>query len=298
MDTLLTADMAASAPRFRRKSSTFVDAIHDMPEKSELAPAQLYSTESGRLFHSGRIAITTVGLPARGKTHISVALARYLRWLGVKTRIFHLGDYRRATVGPGKDVPDDYFFVNASASSVLLRQKILKKCREDIYQFLNHENGQIAIYDAVNPLAAGRRSLAKEFAKHDIETLFIESSCNDEKIIEENVRNVKISSPDYKGWSQDDAIKHYLNRMKAKIPHFETMEEDDLNWIKVSITAARCDVAHTLVDHQRRGTTHCQQLQLRVPVTSHCFLSSQLAHQGQTYIFRQGRFRYIVSGSR
>lgn len=57
----------------------------------------------------------------------------------------------------------------ASASSVLLRQKIVKKCRDDIYQFLNHENGQIAIYDAVNPIATGRRSLAKEFAKHDIE---------------------------------------------------------------------------------------------------------------------------------
>lgn len=57
----------------------------------------------------------------------------------------------------------------ATASSVLLRQKIVRKCREDIYHFLNHENGQIAIYDAVNPLASGRRSLAKEFAKHDIE---------------------------------------------------------------------------------------------------------------------------------
>lgn len=108
--------------------------------------------------------------------------------LGVKTRIFHLGDYRRATIPFGEDMPDDYFFVNgecpshtcpwsrplltqytASASSVLLRQKIVRKCREDIYRFLSHENGQIAIYDAVNPLASGRRSLAKEFAKHDIE---------------------------------------------------------------------------------------------------------------------------------
>ena len=58
---------------------------------------------------------------------------------------------------------------SASASSVLLRQKILKKCRDDIYHFLNHENGQVAIYDAVNPLAAARRSLAKEFAKHDVQ---------------------------------------------------------------------------------------------------------------------------------
>lgn len=105
-----------------------------MPETGELAPAQLYSTESGRLFHSGRIVIATVGLPARGKTHLSVALARYLRWLGVKTRVFHLGDYRRQHVGDGKDVPEDYFFVNASASTVLLRQKILKKCRDEIYR--------------------------------------------------------------------------------------------------------------------------------------------------------------------
>lgn len=94
----------------------------------------------------GRIAIATVGLPARGKTHLSVALARYLRWLGVKTRVFHLGDYRRQHIGDGNDVPDDYFFVNASPNTVLLRQKILKKCRDEMLHFLNHENGQIAIY--------------------------------------------------------------------------------------------------------------------------------------------------------
>ena len=64
-----TAELAAKSPRFRRKSSTYVDAIHDLPATGALAPAQLYSTESGRLFHAGRIAIATVGLPARGKTY-------------------------------------------------------------------------------------------------------------------------------------------------------------------------------------------------------------------------------------
>ncbi|KAF2147864.1 bifunctional 6-phosphofructo-2-kinase/fructose-2,6-bisphosphate 2-phosphatase [Myriangium duriaei CBS 260.36] len=233
MDTLLTAEFMANSPNFRRRSSTYVDAIHDLPQKESMAPAQLYSTESGRLFHSGRMMIATVGLPARGKTHISVALARYLRWLGVKTRIFHLGDYRRATVGDNAHIPDDYFFVNASPSSVLLRQKILKKCREDILHFLEQENGQIAIYDAVNPLAAGRQALAKEFLKHNVQTLFLESHCTDERIIEENVRSVKISSPDYKGWSDTDAVKDYLRRINARIPHFETMEEKDLHFVKM-----------------------------------------------------------------
>lgn len=63
-----TAEIAANAPRYRRKSSTFIDAIHDIPHGQDLAPAQLYSTMSGRLFHSGRIAIVMVGPPARGKT--------------------------------------------------------------------------------------------------------------------------------------------------------------------------------------------------------------------------------------
>jgi 6-phosphofructo-2-kinase/fructose-2,6-biphosphatase 4 len=70
-DTNRTAEIAANAPRYRRKSSTFIDGIHDVAEdQGDMAPAQLYSTMSGRLFHSGRIAIVMVGLPARGKTYV------------------------------------------------------------------------------------------------------------------------------------------------------------------------------------------------------------------------------------
>ncbi|KAH0495262.1 hypothetical protein TgHK011_008827 [Trichoderma gracile] len=233
MDTLLTAEIAANAPRYRRRSSTFIDSIHDVSEDHDMAPAQLYSTMSGRLFHSGRIAIVMVGPPARGKTHICVSMARYLQWLGVKTRIFHLGDYRRATIGPEGTLPDDYFFPDASPSSVILRQKILKKCREDIYAWLNHENGQVAIYDAVNPTASGRRSLAKEFGKHDVQTLFIESYVDNEQILHDNAINVKISSPDFAGMDRETAAKMYLKRIEMRIPVFETMDEPELNYIKM-----------------------------------------------------------------
>ena len=48
-----------------------------------------------------------------------------------------------------------------------------------------------------------------------------------------NKSNVLTDNAKYVGWSADEAVKHYLVRMSAKIPHFETMEESDINYIKV-----------------------------------------------------------------
>lgn len=42
--------------------------------------------------------IVMVGLPARGKTYISKKLTRYLNWIGVPTREFNVGQYRRDIV--------------------------------------------------------------------------------------------------------------------------------------------------------------------------------------------------------
>ena len=80
--------------------------------------APVFTTESGLLFHAGKILICTVGLPARGKTHISRALERYLRWLGVKTQVISLGDYRRKTLGGAQQLPKDYFTLGEKAMDI------------------------------------------------------------------------------------------------------------------------------------------------------------------------------------
>ena len=81
--------------------------------------APLYTTASGLLFHAGKILIITVGLPARGKTHISRALERYLRWTGVKTLVVSLGDYRRKILGSAQQIPSDYFTLGAHTAHVV-----------------------------------------------------------------------------------------------------------------------------------------------------------------------------------
>ena len=40
--------------------------------------------------------IIMVGLPARGKSFISNKLLKYLNWSNIKTKIFNVGNYRRA----------------------------------------------------------------------------------------------------------------------------------------------------------------------------------------------------------
>ena len=76
--------------------------------------APLYTTDSGLLFHAGKILVMTVGLPARGKTHVSRALERYLRWLGIRTAVISLGDYRRKRFGGAQHMPKDYFTLGVS----------------------------------------------------------------------------------------------------------------------------------------------------------------------------------------
>jgi 6-phosphofructo-2-kinase/fructose-2,6-biphosphatase 4 len=77
-----------------------------------------------------------------------------------------------------------------------LRQQILDTCRGELLRFFDVEKGQVGIYDAVNPTSVHRRKWKETFEQHGIQTIFIESLCDDPEIIEQNVRSVKISSPD------------------------------------------------------------------------------------------------------
>jgi len=115
--------------------------------------------------------------------------------LGVKAQVFHLGDYRREALG-GSPLPEDYFWLNPTESTILLRDRVMEMCRDDLLRFFNHENGQVGIYDAVNASSKQRHRMKELFCQNGIQTVFIESFCDNLEIIEQNVRSVKISSPD------------------------------------------------------------------------------------------------------
>ncbi|KAI0298673.1 6-phosphofructo-2-kinase-domain-containing protein [Multifurca ochricompacta] len=195
--------------------------------------APLYTTASGLLFHAGKILVVTVGLPARGKTHISRALERYLRWAGIKTQVVSLGDYRRKSLGDAQKLPPDYFtFGKKSPETLELRQKVLDGCEELIWEFFN-AGGQCVIYDANNGRREQRQRVAEKFGKEGIHVVILESTCDDPAVIERNIRSVKISSPDYRSWDPDLAVQDYYNRIRDHEIHYETVDELDVPSIRI-----------------------------------------------------------------
>ncbi|KAI0078320.1 bifunctional 6-phosphofructo-2-kinase/fructose-2,6-bisphosphate 2-phosphatase [Panus rudis PR-1116 ss-1] len=209
--------------------------------------APLYTTASGLLFHAGKILVVTVGLPARGKTHISRALERYLRWTGVKTQVISLGDYRRKVLGGAQKLPPDYFSLGEkSPETMQLRQRIQDGCEQLIWDFFN-SGGQVVIYDANNGRVELRQKLAEKFDPAGIHVIFLESLCDNEEIIMQNIRSVKISSPDYRGWDPEKAVADYYQRIKNHETHYEPVEE--ITWPSIRIL----NVGEKIMVNQIRG---------------------------------------------
>ncbi|KAK0543199.1 hypothetical protein OC846_006500 [Tilletia horrida] len=195
--------------------------------------APLYTTASGQLWHAGKILVATVGLPARGKTHLAHALERYLRWLGVKSAVLSLGDYRRRVIGSAEALPKDYFADEGrSESTESLRQSIQNGFDQTVADFFNF-GGQVVIYDANNSTQRRRYAIRERFGKMGVSVMFMESICTDQSIVDANVRSVKISSPDYTNWDPEKAVEDFHARIRGHEKYYEPIEAPSFPYIKI-----------------------------------------------------------------
>ncbi|KAG2192929.1 hypothetical protein INT46_003139 [Mucor plumbeus] len=190
--------------------------------------AQLYETTSGRLFHAGAVAVITVGLPARGKTHASRSLCRYMRWLGVTTKVFSVGNYRRERLG---SLSEEWFDPHNDKATET-RLQVANECLDDLINWLQTGGGQVAIFDGNNVTESRRKQIHDQLIDNDIHPLFLEFICNKPDIILANIRSVKISSPDYVGWDPEEAVKDYKRRIKQHEDNYETITDTTLPFVK------------------------------------------------------------------
>jgi broad specificity phosphatase PhoE/adenylylsulfate kinase-like enzyme len=189
-----------------------------------------------------KLALVMVGLPARGKSYTARKIERYLSWLGYRTRVFNVGEYRRARVGTHMR---HAFFDPDNAEGEGARKQVAMSALADMTDWLARE-GQVAIYDATNSTFARRSMVRQRCETAGFQVLFIEISCDDPDIIEANIRSTKLSSPDYEKMDADEAVRDF----RARIAHYERVYEplDDRDGAFLRVSQAGGKVTASNVD--------------------------------------------------
>ncbi|KAF3855898.1 hypothetical protein F7725_016621 [Dissostichus mawsoni] len=189
------------------------------------------------------------GLPARGKTYISKKLTRYLNWIGVPTREFNVGQYRREFVKIYKSFE---FFRPDNEEGLKIRRQCASAALNDVRQYLTEEGGQVAVsFDATNTTRERRETIIQFAEQNGFKVFFVESVCEDPDVIQENIVQVKLSSPDYTNCNTEEAVEDFLKRIKCYENSYETLDEvldRDLSYIKIMDVGQRYMVNRVL-DH-------------------------------------------------
>ncbi|XP_075525748.1 6-phosphofructo-2-kinase/fructose-2,6-biphosphatase isoform X2 [Dermacentor variabilis] len=226
--------------------------------------------------------IAMVGLPARGKTYIAKKLTRYLNWIGIQTRVFNVGEYRRQATEAYRS--HDFFRAD-NAEAMAIRSKCALDALEDMCKWLESE-GEVAVYDATNTTYERRKLIFNVVCERfGFKLFFVESYCDDPKIIEANIREVKVNSPDYRDMNKDDALLDFVHRIehyKACYQTLDEVQEKQYSFMKIFNTGQK------VVVHRHEG--HIQSRVVYYLMNIHIMPRSiYLTRHGESVLNLQGR---------
>lgn len=175
-----------------------------------------------------KLVLVMVGLPARGKTYLARKMARYLTWRGYQAKVFNVGNYRRRNLGSHHR---HAFFDPTNPAGLAARLKMALMALEDLFLWLE-DGGDVGIYDATNSSRSRRALIQRQCEDRGVRVVFVESICTEASIVESNISETKLRSPDYVGAGSDVAMSDF----RARIAHYESAYEtvrDDVSYIKV-----------------------------------------------------------------
>jgi broad specificity phosphatase PhoE/predicted kinase len=176
-----------------------------------------------------RYVLVMVGLPARGKTYTARKLAGYLSWLGYPTRVFNVGEHRRAKLG-ARQTAD--FFDPSNADAERLRHEVATATLEEALTWLQGD-ARVAIFDATNSSCERRAEIRRRCNASGLGVVFIEIVNHEQNVIEANVRETKLSSPDYAGMDPEEAVADFRARIAHYEQVYETLGEDEGSFLKI-----------------------------------------------------------------
>ena len=133
-------------------------------------------------------------------------------------------------------------------------------------KWFEQDGGVVAILDATNSTKARRRWVAQRCEENNVQSLYVESKCDDEDLIMSNILEVKTTSPDYKGQDPEEAAKDFRNRIRNYEKVYQTIDdkyENDLTYVKL-INVGRQVIINRIQDYlQSRVVYYLMNLHIR-----------------------------------
>ena len=131
--------------------------------------------------------------------------------------LLHLCDYRRARAGAKQ--PSDYFAPDNSATKEE-RFGFAMAALDDLLDWFK-KGGEVGIYDATNTERSRRDVIRERCHAAGVNVLFVETVCDDQSIVDANVRHNKLGLADYAGMDPEAAFRDF----KARIAQYERTYE-------------------------------------------------------------------------
>jgi 6-phosphofructo-2-kinase/fructose-2,6-biphosphatase 2 len=185
-----------------------------------------------------------------------------LSWQSISAKIFNVGVYRRADTPQ----PTAEFFNTGNKEGERLRKQAAEAAVNDMIDWFKNRGGTIGILDATNSTRSRRKWVYEKCQQEGIDCLFIESLCNDEKLIMSNILEVKTTSPDYVGQDPEMAALDFRNRIRNYEKVYQTVGEngeDEYSYVKIIDVSAQTVINRIKNYLQSRIVYYCITLHIK-----------------------------------
>ncbi|KAL6041106.1 6-phosphofructo-2-kinase/fructose-2, 6-bisphosphatase-like isoform X4 [Balamuthia mandrillaris] len=226
--------------------------------------------ERRRVLFEEKLILVMVGLPARGKSYIAKKVVSHLSWLGLRARLFNVGNLRRKVLQGSSQTSD--FFSAENREGRATREQLAMVALDSLLHWLvggevdgekedecqqksassspssaaagggeeRGRGGDVAVFDATNTTDERRRAVlqhcmeyfgAKGLAAPNV--IFLECICDDEKVLRSNLKQKIRNSPDYQNMPYEQALHDLQQRIQNYQLVYRSISDDALSYIKL-----------------------------------------------------------------